>query len=142
MRLWSIHPKYLDAAGFVALWREALLARKVLIGGTKGYKNHPQLKRFRKASKPVAAIDAYIQGVFKESLLRAYKFNPSKIGNFTFEEKIPVTTGQLECEWKHLLTKLEKRSPEVFKKCSAIVTTEPHPIFEIVSGGIEDWEKI
>ena len=142
MRLWSIHPKYLDQAGLVALWREALLARKVLVGGTKGYKKHPQLKRFQMASKPIAAIDAYIQDVFKEALLRGYKFNPSKIGKFTSEEKIPVTKGQLEYEWRHLLTKLEKRSPELFKKCSAIAMTEPHPIFEIVSGGIEDWEKI
>ena len=41
MKLWSIHPKYLDAKGLVALWREALLAQKVLDGKTEGYKNHP-----------------------------------------------------------------------------------------------------
>ena len=38
MRLWSIHPKYLGTKGLVALWREALLAQKVLQGNTKGYK--------------------------------------------------------------------------------------------------------
>ncbi|HEU5178767.1 MAG TPA: pyrimidine dimer DNA glycosylase/endonuclease V, partial [Burkholderiales bacterium] len=32
MRLWSLHPKYLDARGLVALWREALLAQAVLRG--------------------------------------------------------------------------------------------------------------
>lgn len=32
MRLWSLHPSYLDAVGLVALWREGLLARKVLQG--------------------------------------------------------------------------------------------------------------
>ncbi|WP_368086417.1 pyrimidine dimer DNA glycosylase/endonuclease V [Nitrosomonas sp. Nm34] len=26
MRLWSIHPKYLDAKGLLALWREGLQA--------------------------------------------------------------------------------------------------------------------
>jgi hypothetical protein len=38
MRLWSLHPQYLDPAGLVAVWREGLLA-----GQTKGYKHHPQL---------------------------------------------------------------------------------------------------
>jgi len=46
MRIWSLHPKYLDAKGLVALWRDALLARHVLQGKTTGYKNHPQLNRF------------------------------------------------------------------------------------------------
>ena len=40
MRIWSLHPKYLDAKGIVALWRETLLAKHVLEGKTKGYKNH------------------------------------------------------------------------------------------------------
>ncbi len=47
MRLWSLHPKYLDAKGLVALWREALLAQAVLAGRTRGYRHHPQLARFR-----------------------------------------------------------------------------------------------
>jgi len=47
MRLWSLHPKYLDSKGLVALWREGLLAKKVLEGGTKGYRNHPQLERLK-----------------------------------------------------------------------------------------------
>lgn len=27
MRLWSLHPRYLDSKGLVALWCEALLAK-------------------------------------------------------------------------------------------------------------------
>lgn len=38
MRLWVSHPKYLDCKGLVALWRESLLARKVLKGKTKGWR--------------------------------------------------------------------------------------------------------
>jgi hypothetical protein len=30
MRIWSLHPKYLDSKGLVALWRESLLAKNVL----------------------------------------------------------------------------------------------------------------
>jgi hypothetical protein len=142
MRLWSIHPKYLDAAGLVALWREALLARKVLVGGTKGYINHPQLARFKKTSNPVSMIDLYLKGVCKEAQARCYNFDSTKIGEGSFEENMTVSIGQLEYEWKHLLAKLEKRSPELFMKHSHIVMPQPHPLFEIIRGGIEDWEKI
>ncbi len=34
MRLWTLHPKYLDPRGLVALWREALFAQAVLRGWT------------------------------------------------------------------------------------------------------------
>ena len=70
MRLWSLHPEYLDARGLVALWREALLARKVLSGGTRGYRSHPQLERFNALPDPVAAIDCYLRHIFEEAHLR------------------------------------------------------------------------
>ena len=54
MRLWTLHPRYLDRQGLVALWREALLAQKVLQGQTTGYRHHPQLVRFRAMPDPVA----------------------------------------------------------------------------------------
>jgi len=47
MRLWSLHPAYLDARGLGALWREGLLAQAVLRGKTRGYRSHPQLERWR-----------------------------------------------------------------------------------------------
>ena len=67
MRLWSLHPRYLDAKGLVALWREALLAQKVLHGNTKGYRNHPQLTRFKQQQNPLAAIAAYLREVQREA---------------------------------------------------------------------------
>ena len=70
MRLWSLHPKYLDTKGLVALWREGLLARKVLQGQTRGYKYHPQLERFKNHNKPVNAIDTYLLHVYNESVNR------------------------------------------------------------------------
>jgi pyrimidine dimer DNA glycosylase len=57
MRLWTLHPKYLDARGLVALWREGLLAQAVLCGQTQEYRFHPQLVRFRAERAPLAAID-------------------------------------------------------------------------------------
>ncbi|MFP3165813.1 MAG: pyrimidine dimer DNA glycosylase/endonuclease V, partial [Nitrososphaeria archaeon] len=34
MRLWSLHPSFLDKQGILGVWREGLLAQKVLIGKT------------------------------------------------------------------------------------------------------------
>ncbi|HNX99076.1 MAG TPA: pyrimidine dimer DNA glycosylase/endonuclease V, partial [Candidatus Aminicenantes bacterium] len=73
MRLWSIHPRYLDGRGLVALWREALLARKVLTGRTRGYRHHPQLARFRATADPLGTIDRYLAGVLAEADRRGYR---------------------------------------------------------------------
>ena len=81
MRLWSLHPRYLDPQGLVALWREALLARAVLRGKTRGYRNHPQLARFRAHRSPRAAISAYLGAVHDEAVQRGYSFDARKIGS-------------------------------------------------------------
>jgi len=70
MRIWSLHPKYLDSKGLVALWRETLLAKHVLEGKTKGYKNHPQLNRFKAMKKPVEVINQYLSEIFIEAINR------------------------------------------------------------------------
>jgi len=80
LRLWTVHPKYLDARGLVALWREALLAKRVLEGRTRGYRHHPQLTRFRAHPDPVAAIDAYLAGVYEEACRRGYRFDATRGG--------------------------------------------------------------
>lgn len=79
MRIWSLHPKYLDQKGLIALWRETLLAQKVLQNQTKGYRNHPQLLRFKQTKNPLQAISNYLHIVWQESQNRNYKFNQSKI---------------------------------------------------------------
>ena len=104
MRLWSLHPKYLDSKGLVALWREALLARAVLQGETEGYKNHPQLIRFKNHENPLAAINTYILNIYIESVKRFYNFNRNKIGSKFTELEINVTHKQIIYEFKHLKT--------------------------------------
>ncbi len=79
MRIWSIHPSYLDAKGLVALWRETLLAQAVLCGETKGYRNHPQLTRFRAHSEPVIMIGCYLLVIHGEAIARGYNFDISRI---------------------------------------------------------------
>jgi hypothetical protein len=142
MRIWSIHPKYLDAKGLVALWRESLLAKQVLEGKTKGYKDHPQLNRFKNSGNGVGCINQYLTAVYENSLERGYNFNISKI-NPDFEPAIlTVTDRQLKFEMNHLLKKLETRDPERFRKLSGIEKIEAHSLFIVIEGEIEEWEKI
>jgi len=141
MRLWSLHPKYLDSKGLVALWREALLAKKVLEQKTKGYKHHPQLVRFKESEAPLAAINQYLQIVCDEASARQYHFDASKIETgYKNPSCIKVTKGQLYYEVEHLLQKLKSRDQQKFKKLHKAKKFQAHPLFKIVNGNIEDWE--
>ena len=113
MRIWSLHPQYLDRQGLLALWREGLLAQAVLLGKTAGYIHHPQLVRFRKHRDPMAAIATYLAAVHDEAARRGYKFNAHKIGNRRTRARIIETRGQLSYEWQHLKKKLSVRSAAV-----------------------------
>lgn len=142
MRLWSLHPSYLDAKGLVALWREALLAKHVLEGKTKGYTNHPQLNRFKAQKNPVDAIHQYLAEVQQEAERRGYRFDKSKIKEAFIKQKISVTDGQVAYEKKHLLKKLKERDKEqylVFKKVETAITFS---MFRVVGGDIEEWEIV
>lgn len=142
MRIWSLHPKYLDTKGLVAVWREALLARHVLEGKTKGYKNHPQLSRFKELKKPVDAINEYLSEIYIEAANRNFKFDRNKIYWEFKPTRMTVTNRQLEFEYKHLLNKLEIRDPERFRSLQKIKAIDTVKIFEVIDGEIEDWEKL
>ena len=140
MRLWTLHPKYLDPRGLVALWREALLAQAVLKGQTSGYKHHPQLIRFRNTSSPTDSIACYLRGVFDESCRRGYCFDVVKIGSAGTGESIIATRGQLDYEWMHLKKKLRARAPSCLNRIQTISRPVPHPLFRIVPGKVEECE--
>jgi Pyrimidine dimer DNA glycosylase len=141
MRLWSLHPSMLDRVGLVALWREALLAQKVLLGQTKGYRFHPQLKRFGATRDPVTAISTYLWAVADEASARGYNFDVSKIAKRRSAISISVTRGQLKFEVEHLRNKLRARDRERLRALHR-ATVRPHPMLRVISGGIEPWEVI
>lgn len=142
MRLWSLHPEYLDRAGLTACWREGLLAKKVLEGGTKGYRNHPQLQRFKDLADPLSAINTYLYAIVDEAERRGYKFDRSKLLNVTASSgHVVVSDGQIAYEWQHLLGKLSKRSPDHHKLHVHLATPKPHPMFRVDSGPIATWER-
>lgn len=141
MRLWSLHPSYLDSKGLVALWREGLLAKAVLDGKTKGYKNHPQLERFKSHPDPKAAINSYLWDVVDEAEKRGYNFNRAKLNPKLVCAKITVSDGQLAYEFEHLQAKLIKRDNKKYRQNLAIQEVLAHPLVKITNGGIAIWER-
>jgi hypothetical protein len=141
MRLWTLHPRYLDPQGLVALWREALLAKAVLYGRTRGYRNHPQLARFRAHDAPRAAINAYLAAVHAEATARGYAFDRGKIGRVRRVAPIAAASGQVAHEWKHLMRKLAARNRPLHARWKGTRRTDCHPLFRRVRGPVADWER-
>lgn len=142
MRIWSIHPSYLDWMGLSAQWREGLLAQKVTDGKTKGWKNHPQLDRFKYHPKPMEAVGYYLNELYIESQRRGYNYNYSKIlFPGAVVDPINITSGQIEYEFKTLQERLEVRTPKKYKENLEVTKVQAHPLFEIVPGLPEKWEK-
>lgn len=141
MRLWSIHPRYLDRAGLVAAWREALLARAVLVGRTRGYRQHPQLERFRAHPQPARAIDRFLAGLYDEASARGYRFDRSKFDGCRAGGRIPVSRGQLDFEFEWLRRKLWRRDRQQHARLRGVRRAEPHPLFRARPGGVEPWER-
>ena len=136
MRLWSLHPRHLDARGLVALWREGLLARAVLRGRTRGYRFHPQLDRFRARPDPVRAVECYLSRVLEEARARGYRFDGRRIPFRRCRGKFPVTRGQVKRERVLLARKLLARTGRRLRGPVA-----PHPCLVVVPGPVEPWER-
>lgn len=142
MRIWSIHPRYLDWKGLGALWRETLLAQKVLLGGTRGWKNHPQLDRFKDHVESLKAVGFYLVEVHRESRRRGYRYDFSKILEpVDAVEQVCLTRGQLEYEFRILNERLARRDPAKLEENQKVETLESHPMFRVVEGPPESWEK-
>jgi len=141
VRLWTIHPKHLDARGLVALWREALLAQAVLSGGTTGYRHHPQLDRFRAQPDPRGAIAQYLAAVRDEAIARGYGFDGRRIGRCRRVRRIVEHDGQLMYEWTHLKRKLRVRDPARYRRMLTVPRPDAHPLFRIVRGAVRQWER-
>ena len=142
MRIWTLHPQYLDPQGLVALWRESLLAQAVLRGQTRGYRHHPQLHRFQQQPAPRSAINSYLAGILSEADSRGYSFDARKVGPIRSRALITSTQGQLQYEWQHLLQKLRVRSPAQYRRLRDVADPLPHPVFRIVAGPVAPWERV
>ena len=170
MRLWTLHPQYLDQKGLTAAWREGLLAKKVLEGQTRGYTKHPQLERFRESPNPIDAINIYLFYLWTEACDRGYSFDKSKIeldhqmpaissalcknasghapqGAITLEvfaqvPRIEVTSSQVLYEYELLKYKLAIRDPVKLREIEGLKVLRTNPLFCVKDGEIERWEKV
>jgi len=149
MRLWSIHPKYLDPKRLTAQWREALLCRAVLEGKTKGYKQHPQFLRIKHHTQPHYFVNRYLLEIWEESKKRGYDFDKSKLMENLHEkyqcpfELLEVTEGQLEYEFFHLQNKLDEFDAQrvLNEQMFADEGILNNEIFAIIPGPIMEFEK-
>ncbi|MGO4691901.1 pyrimidine dimer DNA glycosylase/endonuclease V [Glaciibacter sp. 2TAF33] len=143
MRLWSIHPRYLDRQALIAGWREALLAQSVLVAPGRGYSKHPQLLRFTEHDEPLTAMAHFLAAYLAEADARGYTFSHDKIAADPRAEvqRIPLARGQLAYEWAHLGGKLALRSPDIAKRWESVSSPDPHPLFTLVDGPIAVWER-
>ncbi|QDO89272.1 pyrimidine dimer DNA glycosylase [Ornithinimicrobium ciconiae] len=151
MRLWSLHPRYLDRPGLTAAWREALLAQAVLAGRTRGYTQHPQLARFRDREDPLASVGAFLTGVREEATARGYRFDLARVDRPLVDAlawadwagRVAVPAGQVAYEWDHLMGKLRSRSPETAEAWAGLsaADVEVHPLFAVVPGPVAWWER-
>lgn len=154
MRIWSLHPHYLDSKGLVAAWREGLLAKAVLEDKTKGYKNHPQLDRFKAADMPLEAINIYLGCLHQEAVFRGYNFDGSKLNpvsvEYTYTNPMQVTKEQVAYEAMLLAVKIwnrkDRRTQEDIDRIMDLVNDKIEYLwlgdnFELVGGQIEPWEK-
>ncbi len=108
---------------------------------TKGYRNHPQLIRFKSQKNPIKFINAYLNNLYLEAKKRDYNFNSKKI-NKTTRNKLEVANKQLEYEFTHLLKKLRIRDPKKFREIKNTKRILPNPLFKIKKGQVEIWEII
>ncbi|MDH5205720.1 MAG: pyrimidine dimer DNA glycosylase/endonuclease V, partial [Hylemonella sp.] len=113
----------------------------VLHGQTRGYRHHPQLDRFRNSDAPLAAMSLFLQAVQTEALSRGYAFDARKIHPVQESVQLPVTAGQMQFEWEHLLAKLQLRKPDLLRRWQSTGAPEAHPLFTVCPGDIEAWER-
>ncbi len=164
MRLWSIHPQYLDRQGLIACWREGLGAVKALEawcrGKACGYQNHPQLLRFKEAVRPVELLVVYMQEIRLEGVARGYKLDEERLYLALGREEtvtvadispqIPVTAGQITYEAGYLLpTKMQQRKSGIEQQRYELLAEDFRkqkvklsPVFSVIDGSVEDWEKL
>jgi hypothetical protein len=139
MRIWTVHPRYLDVKGFVALWRETLLGMETLKKHVKcqhyiPWYKHPQLAPFKAQSDPILYISNYLYLVLEESRRRNYNFDGSKLDAIPYCENLPLIKASREVlvhEWLVCLGRYRVRSPKWFEEVKDIspLEVDPHPLY-------------
>jgi hypothetical protein len=89
----------------------------------------------------VTTISAYLWAVHDEATNRGYSFDSSKITRKRQPRTLTVTQGQLDFELGHLKGKLRQRDPGRYRDLRRLREITAHPMFTVVDGEIEPWER-
>jgi hypothetical protein len=116
------------------------------MGKTKGWKNHPQLIRFKNHNAPIHAIGFYLFIIYNEGCKRGYSYNKSKM--FKIVEKVSminISKEQLAYEFEILKNRVRGRDHTKFLELLEFGKKEsypkPHPLFHVIDGKVALWEK-
>jgi hypothetical protein len=90
----------------------------------------------------VAAINYYLEIVAEEGTRRGYHLNIAKISCGLHPPQITVTDAQLQFERMHLQKKLQQRDSSRIALLMQTEIAELHPLFVMIPGPVEPWEKI
>ena len=89
----------------------------------------------------MTTISAYLWAVHDEASRRGYSFDSSKIARKRQPRTLTVTQGQLDFELGHLKAKLRLRDPKRYRELRRLREITAHPLFTVVAGEIEPWER-
>lgn len=132
MSLWTVHPKYLDKQGLIALWREGLLAQKSLNGELDIELNNQVWQQFKNSENPLKAIGTYLSFIASEGARRGYKLGHEKIIYPNFDDnKFDIRPQDLIFEMKHLRDKLKLRDKNKWHEVNQVEQVEPNPAFRL-----------
>lgn len=145
MRIWSLHPKYLDKKELIDSWNDGLRTIGILTRNHQGSIFRPELSRFRSQSEPIIAVEKYLLSIANEAKRRGYMVDIRKLPSIpvVVSHKIPVSSGQIEYEWRQLMHVLAGRSPGFLRRIEYSPSHDINPIFYKRPGhDIETWEKL
>ena len=123
-----------------------MLAQAVLLGRTTAWKNHSHLQRFRNHKEPIAAIGFYLLKILEEANSRRYNYTITRITTPSRNIKpMDVTKGQLLYELTILMERLRTRDSRKYEEILDLnqreIIPKPHPLFALIEGDVEPWEK-
>jgi hypothetical protein len=111
-------------------------------GDTRGWRNHPQLDRFKDHSETMDAIGFYPLKIREEASFRGHSYDGSKIRRPINRVALTsITTGQLLYEFSLLLERTRLRMPAWHEKLREVYDLpKAYPLFEVVEGDVGRWE--
>jgi len=134
VRLWTIHPRYLDDEALREAWRDGLNLRRALKIGSKAAEPCPDAAPWIAESRqPVRALDLYLHAIHGEARRRGRSFDASKLGPVDTKTKIPIPSSWVSADWRDLRAIVAKRSPGFFPRIESVQRPHCHPAFRRVS---------